>query len=405
MKRGREFEYRSRRAARRGWRVLLPEIAWARFDWLILLFALVLLGSGLAFVSAAFGANLDFGRSELSAGNPFVKHLKTIGISIPVFLTGLYLRPSWLRRNAYLLYAAGIGLLALVPFIGIDLNNARRWLATPVGFNLQPSEPMKILLILALGCALYRNRLTRLSDWVRPCAIALVPMLMVAAQPDLGTSLTIPPVTLGMLYLAGARGRTIVGLVLCGALFGFLAWSGGLIKDYQLRRIDTWAETLAPARLIQERNAAAYHAYNARVAVGNGGLRGEGLGQGIANRAGNLPEKESDSIWAVIAEELGLFGSGALLLAYNLFAILILRAAGELRDRFSRLVVGGIGIYFAAHGFIHVGVNIGLLPMTGLTLPLFSTGGSSILASFGALGLALGLTARRALALDEDAFR
>lgn len=405
MKRGREFEYRTRRAARRGWRMLLPEIAWARFDWLIFALALTLLGTGIAFVSAAFGANVDFRRGDLAGSNPFVKHLKTIAISIPVFLAGLYLRPSWLRRNAYLLYAAGLGLLALVPFIGIDLNNARRWLATPVGFNLQPSEPMKILLILVLARALYRNRLRALSDWVRPCALAVVPMMMVAAQPDLGTSLTIPPVILGMLYLAGARGRTILGLVFAGATLAFLAWSGGLIKDYQLRRIDTWIETLEPEELIRERNAAAFHAYNARVAIGNGGLRGEGLGQGIANRAGHLPEKESDSIWAVIAEELGLFGSGALLLAYSLFAILILRAAGELRDRYSRLVVGGIGIYFAAHGFIHVGVNIGLLPMTGLTLPLFSTGGSSILASFGALGLALGLTARRALALDEDAFR
>ena len=385
--------------------MLLPEISWARFDWLIFGLAAVLLGTGILFVRAAFDANLDFGRADVSAGNPFIKHLRLIVIAIPAFLAGLYLRPMWLRRNAFLLYCMGLGLLALVPFIGIDLNNARRWIATPVGFNLQPSEPMKILLILALAQVLYRNRLRSLGDWTRPALIALVPMLMVAAQPDLGTSLTIPPVTLGMLYLAGARGRTILGLIAALVLAGFLAWSGGLIKDYQLRRIDTWVSTIAPDALIENRNGAAFHAYNARVPIGNGGLRGEGLGQGIANRAGHLPEKESDSIWAVIAEELGLIGSGAVLFAYSLFAMLILRAAGELRDRFSRLVVGGVGLYFAAHCFIHVGVNIGFLPMTGLTLPFVSTGGSSILASFGALGLALGLTARRAIALDADAFR
>jgi len=405
MRHGREFEYRTRRPRRSGWRLLLPEIAWARFDWLIFLLAGILLISGLVFVRAAFDANLEFRRADFSAGNPFIKHLKTIGISVPIFLAGLYLRPSWLRNYALLLYTAGLGLLALVPFIGIELNNARRWLETPVGFNLQPSEPMKILLILALAKVLHRNKLRSLGDWARPALIALVPMAMVAAQPDLGTSLTIPPVTLGMLYMAGARGRTIVGLLLAGALVGFLAWSGGFVKDYQLRRVDTWVETLEPAKLIEERNAAAFHAYNARVAIGNGGLHGTGLGVGIANRAGHLPEKESDSIWAIIAEELGLFGSGTVLCLYSLFAMLIIRAAGELRDRFSRLVVGGIGIYFAVHAFVHVGVNIGLLPMTGLTLPLFSTGGSSILASFGALGLALGLTAHRALALDEDAFR
>ena len=125
----------------------------------------------------------------------------------------------------------------------------------------------------------------------------------------------------------------------------------------------------------------------------------------MANRAGHLPMKESDSIWSVIAEELGLIGSGGVLVTYALFAMLILRAAGEVRDRFCRLVVGGVGLYFGAHFFIHVGVNIGLLPLTGLTLPLFSTGGSSSLASFGALGLVLGLTARRAAPLDADSFR
>lgn len=403
MRRG--YEFRSGTSAGRGWRWLLPEIAWGRFDWLIAGLAAVLLATGLVFIRAAFDANLDFRRTELALGNPFVKHLKTIVIATPVLLAGLYLRPTWLRRNAFVLYMIGLAVLATVPFIGIELNNARRWIATPVGFNLQPSEPMKILLILALAQVLYRNRLRRLGDWVRPAIVALVPMMMVAAQPDLGTSLTIPPVTLGMLYLAGARGRTILALVATLFLAGFLAWSGGLIKDYQLRRVDTWIATLEPQALIENKNGAAFHAYNARVPIGNGGLRGTGVGQGIANRAGHLPEKESDSIWAVIAEELGLVGSGAVLFAYFLFAMLILRAAGELRDRFSRLVVGGVGLYFASHCLIHVGVNIGLLPMTGLTLPFVSTGGSSILASFGGLGLALGLTARRTLALDEDAFR
>lgn len=395
MRGGRDYGHSSRRTRRRGWRLLVPNISWQRFDWLIFFLALTLLLSGLSFVRTAFEANLDFQRSDLSSGNPFAKHLKTIIVSIPVLLAGLYLPSGWLHRRAFLLYSAGLGLLALVPFIGIELNNARRWLETPVGFNLQPSEPMKILLILALARVLCDRQLRSFRDWIWPSFLALVPMALVATQPDLGTSLTIPPVTLGLFYMAGARGRTIIGLVLAGGLLGFLAWSGGLVKDYQLRRIDTWIETLEPSRLIEDRNAAAFHAYNARVAIGNGGLRGTGLGKGIANRAGHLPEKESDSIWAIIAEELGLFGSGALLLAYSLFAMLILRAAGELSDPYSRLVVGGIGIYFAVHAFIHVGVNIGLLPMTGLTLPLFSTGGSSILASFGALGLVLGLTAQQ----------
>ena len=125
----------------------------------------------------------------------------------------------------------------------------------------------------------------------------------------------------------------------------------------------------------------------------------------MANEAGHLPERESDSIFAVIAEEGGFFGATALVFLYVGLASMLLLAAGRTRERFSRLVVGGVALYFAAHFFIHVGVNIGLVPMTGLTLPLVSTGGSSLLTSFLALGLALGLSARYEPSLDRDAFR
>jgi rod shape determining protein RodA len=404
LKRGHDFEYRSR-GGRKGSSWLLPDISWARFDWIVFGLAAFLLGMGLMFVKACFDANLDYGRMDLSTGSPFRSHMKIVVISTPVFLAGLYMRPVWLRKQSYLIYGVGIFLLLLVPVIGIELNNAKRWLSTPIGFNLQPSELMKIALVLALAKALYRNRLQTLKSWILPSLIALVPMAMIMKQPDLGTSLTIVPVTLGMFYLAGARARIIIGLCLAAGALGFFSWQAGLVKDYQLRRIDTWARAFDPDVLIGERNAAAFHTYHARTAIGNGGMDGSGLGQGIANTAGHLPAKESDSIWSVVAEELGLVNSSAVLLAYALFAMLLLRGAGELRDRFSRLVVGGVGLYFGAHFFIHIGVNTGLLPMTGLTLPLFSTGGSSMIASFGALGVALGLSARRVAALDADAFR
>lgn len=404
MKRGHDFEYRKRGGSQRSsW--LLPGLSIARFDWIVFALGLFLLGTGLMFVRACFDANLDFRRPDFSAASQFSGHLEIVLISTPVFLAGLYMRPGWLRNQSYLIYGAGIFLLSLVPFIGIELNNAKRWLETPVGFNLQPSELMKIALVLALARALYRNRLQTFKSWIIPSCIALLPMGMIMRQPDLGTSLTLIPITLGMFYLAGARMRIIGGLCLLVAGLSFVSWQAGLVKDYQLRRIDTWSRVFDPEVLISERNAAAFHTYHARVAIGNGGRNGSGIGQGIANRAGHLPAKESDSIWSVVAEELGLINSGAVLFAYALFAMLLLRGAGELRDRYSRLVVGGVGLYFGAHFFIHLGVNTGLLPMTGLTLPLFSTGGSSMIASFGALGIALGLSARRVAALDADAFR
>ena len=144
-------------------------------------------------------------------------------------------------------------------------------------------------------------------------------MGMIMKQPDLGTSLTIVPVTLGMFYLAGARMRVIMGLCLLVAGLGFVSWQAGLVKDYQLRRIDTWSRAFDPDVLISERNAAGFHTYQARVTIGNGGMDGSGIGKGVANRAGHLPAKESDSIWSVVAEELGLVNSSAVLIAYALF--------------------------------------------------------------------------------------
>ena len=132
---------------------------------------------------------------------------------------------------------------------------------------------------------------------------------------------------------------------------------------------------------------------------------GTGIGQGVANETGYLPERDCDSVFAVVAEESGWVGTGILLFVYVLFIVLIMGSASTLRDRFSRLAVGGIALYFAAHLFINVGVNLGLVPLTGLTLPLFSTGGSSMMTTFAALGLALGLCAHREPVLDADSFK
>jgi rod shape determining protein RodA len=192
--------------------------------------------------------------------------------------------------------------------------------------------------------------------------------------------------------------------VVGGCLLAFFAWHLEWVHGYQKKRIDTWLTCIDSSALIENKNGAAFHTYQARVAIGNGGLTGTGLGRGVANEAAHLPERESDSIFAVIAEEGGFVGASALVGAYLLFAGLLLVAAGRTRERFSRLIVAGTGLYFAGHFAINTGVNLGLIPMTGLTLPLISTGGSSMLASLALLGLALGLSARAEPSLDGDSF-
>lgn len=370
------------------------------FDWHVLILAASLLALGAAFVNGIAMSKANQFTQDVS----FDSHRQKVLIALPLFFASIFVRPVWLRRNAPLLFTAAIGLLVAVYFVGDERNNARRWIQ--VGpLDLQPSELAKIAVIVMLARLLASNRLEAFGDWVRPLAAAALPMALVAGQPDLGTALTLVPITLGMLYLAGARARTLGGLVLAGIMAGWFAYSAGMVRDYQLVRIEDWAGTFEPEALVESRNGTAFHLYHARVAAGNGGLMGRGMGEGVANETGLLPERESDSIFMVVAEEAGFVGAVGVLLLYGTLVVILMISASSLRDRFARLVVGGVSLYFASHLIINVAVNIGLLPMTGLTLPLFSTGGSSLLATFVAVGLALGTACNRELRLDEDAYR
>ncbi|HIG11172.1 MAG: FtsW/RodA/SpoVE family cell cycle protein [bacterium] len=384
-----------RGASRAAW------VRWHDMGWHTLLVGLMLVGVGLLFLYEMALAD----ELQNRAGIRFGSHVKKLMVASPGLVLGLLARPSWLRRHAWALYAASIALLVAVALFGDERNNARRWIETPV-FDVQPSEFAKLALILVLARVLHRRRLARASEWLAPGLCLALPMALVTLQPDLGTAMTMVPVALGMCYLAGARGTLLVSILLVGAGLGLGAWQGQIgVKDYQLERIDTWYESIAAPALIDGKQGPGFHAYHARLAPGNGGLFGTGLGQGIANETGILPERESDSVFAVIAEESGFVGGVAVLLLFGLLVLLLMAGAAEVRDRFVRLVVGGVAIYFAAHVFVHVAVNLGLLPMTGLTLPLISTGGSSLLVSLLALGLAVGLSANQEPSLDSDAFR
>jgi len=381
-------------------------LRWLEVDWHILLVALLLLAIGLMLIRAMDGADDLWRRDELSPGR-FARHLTTVLVALPAFAVGLFLRPRWIRRNAWLVYALCLLLLVLlfVPGIGQERNHARRWIPLPIGFDLQPSELAKLGVILMLAGTLYQRRMRDIGEWLRPGLCALVPMALVALQPDLGTAMTLAPITLGMFYVAGARGRDLVGMLLAILAVGVLAFQVNLLHSYQLQRVDTWLEAWSPDPLIEGRNGPAFHTYHARVAIGNGGWTGKGLGGGVGNEAAHLPERECDSIFAVAAEEFGFLGGSGLIALYALLVALILNSAARVRERFSRLVVSGIAFYFAGQLFVNVGVNLGLVPMTGMTLPLLSTGGSSLVTSFLALGLAMGLSSHQEPSLDKDAFQ
>jgi rod shape determining protein RodA len=395
---------------RRGLSFALPRspfslrgLRWFEVDWHVLAIAALLLVLGVALVHAMAQADETYERN----GVDFKRHLGIVALTLPMVLLGMSLRPRWLRKKAWLLYAGCVTLLLLLPFIGSTHNGSRRWIRMPGAFDLQPSELAKIGLVLALARVLYRNRLERLKDWGPPLAAALIPMGLVAKQPDLGTAMSFVPITLGMLYVAGARAK-VIGLFLAGAaVVVFLAceFRIGPLHGYQFQRIHTWLDGFHAKDLIRAKNGPAFHSYRARVSIGEGGTFGTGLGDGVANRTGSLPERDCDSVFAVIAGELGFVPTAGVMTLYMLMIALLLGSASGIRDRFSRLAAGGIAMYFAAHFMINVSVNLGLIPMTGITLPLFSTGGSSLLTTFLALGLAVGLAAHSEPALDKDAFQ
>jgi rod shape determining protein RodA len=381
--------------------VSLRGVRWSDLDWHVVLLAALLLAIGVAFVAAMSAADDAHGRDDVR----FDAHLKKLLVAAPAFLLGLAARPRWLRRNATLAWGATTALLVLVFWIGSARNGTRGWIDLGP-FDLQPAELAKVGVILGLAAALDHRRFQSARDWLAPLVLALLPMGLVVLQPDLGTALTLVPIALGMLYVAGARGRLIAGFLVGAACLGALAWRFEVgVRDYQLQRIDAWIAGFGASELIAERHGGGFHAYQARVAAGNGGLTGEGLGRGVSNEVAWLPERDCDSIFAVVAEEAGFLGVCFVLALYGLLVLSLFQSASRLRDRFSRLVVTGVGVLFAAQLFIHAGVNLGLLPLTGLTLPLFSTGGSSLLATFLALGIALGLASHRTPSLDAETFR
>ena len=396
-------------SARRGLPFAMPRspfslkgLRWFELDWHVLGLATLLLALGVTFVGAMAAADELLERNSVSIED----HLTKLVFALPAFAVGLALRPRWMRKHAWLIYTVFTSVLLLLPFIGTVRNGSRRWIHLPGLFDLQPSELTKIALVLALARVLYRNRLERLRDWGPPLLAALFPMALVAKQPDLGTAMSFVPIALGMLYLAGAKGKVIVRFLVGAALVGILAWQFQVgVKGYQVQRLETWSESFAAEDLIAARNGPAFHSYHARVAIGNGGMFGTGIGDGIANRTGILPERDCDSVFAVVAEELGWVMTSGVMLIYVAMIALLLGSASGIRDRFSRLAAGGIAMYFTAHFVINVSVNLGLLPMTGITLPFFSTGGSSLMTTFLALGIAVGLSAHSEPALDKDAFQ
>ncbi|HEX2645969.1 MAG TPA: rod shape-determining protein RodA [Candidatus Dormibacteraeota bacterium] len=284
------------------------------------------------------------------------------------------------------LYATMLLMLLAVHLAGHTALGARRWLSV-AGFPLEPSEISKLFLVVVM--AAYLSRWDTLSWRVFGGALALLaaPAYLVLAQPDLGTTMVIVAVTVGMLFLAGARPAQLLSIIAAGAVA--LPLLPRLLHGYQRRRLEIF---LDPS---QDPLGAGYNLLQARIAVGSGGMFGRGWLHGLQGQLGFVPERATDFVFATYAEEFGLLGSLVLLTAFGVLLVRVLRAATLAPDRFGELLAGGVFVMVLVQVVENVGMNVGLLPIAGIPLPLISYGGSATITTLAALGIVQSILLRR----------
>ena len=291
--------------------------------------------------------------------------------------------------KSHFIYGGIILLLIYVLFFGAVRGGSRRWIDLGA-FNLQPSEFAKAALALVLAkffAEVRKGGLSR-SDFIVAVALTAVPALIIARQPDLGTAVTLVPVCLAAAFVAGMPMRAIGVLALAGLLITPVAWKFAL-QDYQKERISTF---LDPS---QDAKGAGYQQIQARITVGSGGLWGKGFTKGTQGQLRFLPVAHNDFIFSVLAEERGFAG---VLVALGLYLFVILRsleAASLAKDRLGSFLVLGVLACFSFQVVYNITMSAGLAPVKGLTLPLMSYGGSSMIATLAGFGLILNVRMRR----------
>lgn len=364
-----------------GWRMFL------RQDWLALLTAMALIGVGLAFIYSASWRGEDTG----IAGTWFSKQIvwAMIGGGLALALALIDYR-VWIR-HAWGIWLVSIVLLGLVLVVGTKVFGAYRWLDI-MGIPVQPSEFAKVALVILLARILGNPALPPHSLGLMALVVVLsaVPFVLILLEPDLGTALVLFPTVLAMLFVAGMKWRYFFGSALLTAAAAPLAWFF-MLGDYQKERVLTF---LQPER---DPLGAGWNAIQSATAVGSGGLTGKGFLQGVQNVLGFLPRtvSPSDFIFPVIAEETGFRGSCILLLLFAVLLFCYFRAALRAPDAPGSLLATGLAGLLFCHVFVNIGMTIGLLPITGLPLPLVSSGGSFMLSTLAAFGLVQSVYVRR----------
>ncbi len=337
----------------------------------LLLILLILSGVGLVILYSAGNQSMDL----------IWKQVIRLSIAFTVMLVIAQVPPDALLRWSRWLFIAGLLMLIAVLVLGTVGKGAQRWLDLGV-VRFQPSEMMKIAVPMTVAWYLNEKPLPlNMKHLFTSTLIVLIPTLLIAKQPDLGTALLIFSSGFFVLLFAGLRWKLLTTLSVLAIPVGYLLWTFGM-HDYQRQRVLTFINPESDPL------GAGYHIIQSKIAIGSGGLYGKGWLNGTQSHLDFLPERHTDFVFAVFSEEFGLAG---ILLLMTLYLIVVFRGlyiASQAQDTFGRLLAGGLTMTFLVYIFVNIGMVSGLLPVVGLPLPLISYGGSSmvtLLASFGIL--------------------
>ncbi len=361
-----------------------------KLEWKSIWAVCFLLISGLITV---YSCSIGTERGEV---NIFYKQIIFLGIGSLFFLFfSFYDYRTW-KKYSNFLYFLSLILLVAVLFLGSNIRGTSGWFRLGF-FNLQPVELVKIFSIIFL--ASYFMKIGHLKigfkEFFGSFLIMFLPIFLTLKQPDLGSASVLIVIWLGMSFLAGVDKRYLFLLFLMIIVGFFLSWNV-VLKDYQKERIQTF---LNPDR---DPLGSGYNVIQSMIAIGSGGITGKGIGNGSQSQLNFLPERHTDFIFASINEEFGMIGSSSVIgfywfLFYRLFCII-----KKARDRFGQLIVGGILIMFFYQTAINIGMNIGIVPVTGISLPFLSYGGSFLIATMISFGLCQNIWSKKRKMILED---
>jgi len=353
-------------------------VSYRDFDWLLLTFVLLLCGLGVMEIQSA--------TVHTKFAGAHIKQLYWIGGGVAGMFLFSLLNYQALLDKIHWMYIAALGSLMAVMVFGQKYLGARRWIKMPGGQHFQPSEWVKLILILAVAkyfADMHQRELTW-TDFIKAGAMVGVPMLMVLAQPDLGTALTYMPIAIMGLFLGGLHAKQALIVVVLAGLMMPLAWHK--LKPYQKERLVSFIEPEA------DKQGSGYQVIQSLIAVGSGGLWG---GTGTQTHLSYLPVPQTDFIFAAFAEEHGFIGALGVLLLYFIVLMRLTQNAQTAPDRAGTFVVMGVVAVLSFHILVNVGMVVGFMPVTGIPLPLMSYGGSSVLFMFLALGMVMNVRMRR----------